>query len=140
MMMNMVIDLARHGLIHGDFNEFNLIFNDANRTFTLIDFPQMVSTKNKEAKEFFDRDVNCIKTFFWKRFGIGSDELPELDDVEQIEELDKIVKASGYDFKKDERGSARHLQPFENGGAACGGLCGSDRRGRRSSACSGNVS
>jgi hypothetical protein len=63
----------------------------------------MVSVKNKEAKEFFARDITCIKTFFWKRFGIGAEELPELDDVEQIEELDKAVKASGYDFKKDEK-------------------------------------
>ena len=41
-MMNMIIDLARHGLIHGDFNEFNIIFDESTRTFTLIDFPQMV--------------------------------------------------------------------------------------------------
>ena len=51
-MMNMVIDLARHGLIHGDFNEFNLIFNDATRTFTLIDFPQMVSTSHENAEGY----------------------------------------------------------------------------------------
>lgn len=50
MMMNMVVDLARHGLIHGDFNEFNLIFNDETRTFTLIDFPQMVSTSHENAE------------------------------------------------------------------------------------------
>ena len=51
-MMNMVVNLARHGLIHGDFNEFNLIFNDANRTFTLIDFPQMVSTSHENAEGY----------------------------------------------------------------------------------------
>ena len=68
MMMNMVVDLARHGLIHGDFNEFNLIFNDANRTFTLIDFPQMVSTSHENAEGYFDRDVECVARFFRRHF------------------------------------------------------------------------
>ena len=100
--IELAVKLAEVGMIHCDLNEFNLILSDDDK-LTMIDFPQMVSVKNKEAKEFFERDINCIKTFFWKRFGIGAEELPELDDVEQIEELDKAVKASGYDFKKDER-------------------------------------
>lgn len=48
----MIIDLARHGLIHGDFNEFNIIFDESTRTFTLIDFPQMVSTSHENAEAF----------------------------------------------------------------------------------------
>lgn len=49
-MMNMVVDLARHGLIHGDFNEFNLILDETGPSFTLIDFPQMVSTSHENAE------------------------------------------------------------------------------------------
>lgn len=49
-MMEMVIDLARHGLIHGDFNEFNLILDESTRALTLIDFPQMVSTSHENAE------------------------------------------------------------------------------------------
>lgn len=55
-MMNMVIDLARHGLIHGDFNEFNLILDEDSQSLTLIDFPQMVSTSHENA-ELYDRSV-----------------------------------------------------------------------------------
>ena len=34
---------------------------------TLIDFPQMVSTKHPNAKELYERDVECLKTFFGKK-------------------------------------------------------------------------
>ena len=64
----MVIDLARHGLIHGDFNEYNLILNPETNKFTLIDFPQMVSTSHENAEAYFDRDVECVARFFHRRF------------------------------------------------------------------------
>ena len=54
--MNIVIDLARHGLIHGYFNEFNLILDEESQSLTLIDFPQMVSTSHENA-ELYDRSV-----------------------------------------------------------------------------------
>mmetsp|Transcript_5318 Transcript_5318/g.12067 ORF Transcript_5318/g.12067 Transcript_5318/m.12067 type:complete len:603 (+) Transcript_5318:80-1888(+) len=34
---------------------------------TLIDFPQMVSTKHPNAEELYDRDVMCLKNFFGKK-------------------------------------------------------------------------
>jgi len=37
-LMNLIIRLAENGLIHGDFNEFNLMIDD-NEKVTLIDFP-----------------------------------------------------------------------------------------------------
>ena len=49
-MMGMVVQLARHGLIHGDFNEYNLILDPERFEFTLIDFPQMVSTSHENAE------------------------------------------------------------------------------------------
>eukprot|EP01043_Picozoa_sp_COSAG02_P024265 COSAG02_NODE_1322_length_13259_cov_71.269985_2_plen_39_part_00 len=37
------------GLIHSDFNEFNLMV-DEEQTVTVIDFPQMVSISHRNAK------------------------------------------------------------------------------------------
>lgn len=37
-LMKLLIRLAEHGLVHGDFNEFNLMIND-NEEVTMIDFP-----------------------------------------------------------------------------------------------------
>ena len=37
-LMGLVIRLAENGLIHGDFNEFNLMIDDDEK-ITLIDFP-----------------------------------------------------------------------------------------------------
>lgn len=34
---------------------------------TLIDFPQMISTKHPNAKELYERDVICLKKFFSKK-------------------------------------------------------------------------
>jgi len=34
---------------------------------TLIDFPQMVSTRHPNARELYERDVVCLKTFFGKK-------------------------------------------------------------------------
>lgn len=37
-LLGIMIRLAEHGLVHGDFNEFNLLINDEEK-ITLIDFP-----------------------------------------------------------------------------------------------------
>ena len=55
-LINLVIRLAEHGLIHGDFNQFNLMIDDE-ETITLIDFPQMISIDHPDAKMYFNRDV-----------------------------------------------------------------------------------
>lgn len=56
-LMNLIIKLAQYGLIHCDFNEFNLLINEREE-ITLIDFPQMVSTSHPNA-EMYVFDV-CI--------------------------------------------------------------------------------
>lgn len=48
-LMELIVRLAKHGLIHCDFNEFNIMLNDKDEV-TLIDFPQMVSTSHFNAK------------------------------------------------------------------------------------------
>ncbi len=47
--MELIVRLARCGVIHGDFNEFNLML-DAQDHVTMIDFPQMVSTSHENAE------------------------------------------------------------------------------------------
>lgn len=47
-LMQLIVKLANAGLIHGDFNEFNLVIADDGNV-TLIDFPQMVSTSHPNA-------------------------------------------------------------------------------------------
>jgi len=51
-MMDLIVRLAQHGLVHGDFNEFNMMIDD-NEKLTMIDFPQMISTSHKNAQYYF---------------------------------------------------------------------------------------
>jgi RIO kinase 2 len=55
-LMDLIIRLAEYGLVHGDFNEFNLMIDEEERV-TMIDFPQMVSTSHPNASYYFQRDV-----------------------------------------------------------------------------------
>jgi len=78
--MNLIVLLGNYGLIHSDFNEFNLMLSDEDKV-TLIDFPQMVSTSHANAEFYFDRDVNCVRAFFKRRFNFESDEYPKFEDL-----------------------------------------------------------
>ncbi|KAF7833724.1 serine/threonine-protein kinase rio2-like [Senna tora] len=111
--LGQVVRLAEHGLIHCDFNEFNIIIDDDEK-ITMIDFPQMVSVSHRNAQMYFDRDVECIFKFFRKRFNLTFQE--STDDVDGSDEdgrpcfseidkstgfLDKELAASGF-TRKDE--------------------------------------
>lgn len=48
-LMDLIVKLAHHGLIHGDFNEFNLLLDNDDHV-TMIDFPQMISTSHANAE------------------------------------------------------------------------------------------
>ncbi|XAR63555.1 Non-specific serine/threonine protein kinase [Bertholletia excelsa] len=71
--VGLVVKLAEHGLIHCDFNEFNIMIDDDEKV-TMIDFPQMVSVSHRNAQMYFDRDVECIFKFFRKRFNLSFEE------------------------------------------------------------------
>lgn len=123
-LMDMIVRLARFGLIHGDFNEFNLLIKEIEdpdaKSKTpegespeiirlepiLIDFPQMVSVDHPNAEMYFDRDVNCIKRFFQRKFKFVSDVPgPFFKDAKKqlikksSERLDIQVEASGFSRK-----------------------------------------
>ncbi|XP_003386443.1 PREDICTED: serine/threonine-protein kinase RIO2-like [Amphimedon queenslandica] len=94
-LMALLVRLASHGLLHCDFNEFNIIISDEDKP-TLIDFPQMVSTSHPDAASYFERDVHCVAEFFSKRFQWRPDEaLPSLNDIMKVASLDVEVNASG---------------------------------------------
>lgn len=107
-LMELVVKLANHGLIHGDFNEFNLMLDDQDHV-TMIDFPQMVSTTHYNAEWYFDRDVKCIRDFFAKRFNYESELYPTFKDIKRSVSLDVEISASG--FTKDLERDAALLHP-----------------------------
>lgn len=112
----MILRLAQYGLIHGDFNEFNILIEEkpdpeakggVALTPILIDFPQMVSVDHANAEYYFDRDVNCIKRFFKRRFQFTPTEAgPYFADARKLigkdgaVRLDVNVEASGFSRKQ----------------------------------------
>ena len=127
-LIDIVLRLATFGLIHGDFNEFNILIREeetpgiekAGNTETehpdskpgitlipvIIDFPQMVSIDHTNAEMYFDRDINCIKRFFERRFKFVSEEPgPFFADAKTLaagprgKRLDVEVEASGFSKK-----------------------------------------
>lgn len=126
----MILRLAQYGLIHGDFNEFNILIKEdvvpksasstadkstdaqddgsenIKLTPILIDFPQMVSVDHTNAEYYFDRDVNCIKRYFSRRYGFTSTEAgPTFAQARKLvgrdgaKRLDVQVEASGFSRK-----------------------------------------
>lgn len=116
-LIGLILRLAKHGLIHGDFNEFNILVKehtttseDGQESVTLepiiIDFPQMVSMDHQNAEMYFDRDVNCIKRFFERRFHfVTSEKGPFYKNAKKTvgrdgaKRLDASVEASGFTKK-----------------------------------------
>ena len=68
--LDVLVKLFQHGLIHCDFNEFNLMVSRTGDV-TLIDFPQMVSTEHENAAMYFDRDVSGLVKYFKMKMKIS---------------------------------------------------------------------
>ncbi|CAG8519645.1 9907_t:CDS:10 [Cetraspora pellucida] len=95
-LMNLIVRLAQHGLIHGDFNEFNILVKEHGEP-VLIDFPQMVSTSHPDAEWLALAYTKCIRTFFKRRFNYESSLYPKFKlDVNREFSLDVQVAASGF--------------------------------------------
>ncbi|KAF3628346.1 Serine/threonine-protein kinase RIO2 [Capsicum annuum] len=94
-----VIRLAEHGLIHCDFNEFNIMIDDDEKV-TMIDFPQMVSVSHPNAQMYFDRDVECIYKFFAKRFNMSFEENENNSDGSEVE-IDEIGRPQFSEINKN---------------------------------------
>ncbi|PIA89283.1 Serine/threonine-protein kinase rio2 [Cercospora beticola] len=110
-LMDLIVRLAQRGLIHGDFNEFNILIKEKPKADgsvqvipILIDFPQTVSTNHANAQYYFDRDVACVKRYFERRFKYTSDAKgpflkDAVKDVDPEKRLDIEVEASGFSKK-----------------------------------------
>ena len=48
-LMDLIVRLGNHGVIHGDFNEFNIMITNEGKP-VIIDFPQMMSTSHPNAE------------------------------------------------------------------------------------------
>lgn len=123
-LMMFAVNLAKSGLIHCDYNEFNIMIKDEDAKesndcgFVVIDFPQCISIQHPDAEFFFQRDIECIRRFFKKK--LKYDPKPDssmLDsdgfgdgykyaypvfkrDVVRCDNLDELVNASGFSKKK----------------------------------------
>ncbi|TIB77246.1 RIO1-domain-containing protein [Wallemia mellicola] len=101
-LFDLIVKLAEAGLVHGDFNEFNILIRSEDEQPVLIDFPQMVSVSHPNAEEYFDRDVHCILKFFDKRFRYQPDSWPEFEDVvdkSQVKLLSEVM-SNGFGAKE----------------------------------------
>ncbi|OAX42389.1 RIO1-domain-containing protein [Rhizopogon vinicolor AM-OR11-026] len=118
-LMDIIVRFARAGLIHGDYNEFNILIQRDSGDPVVIDFPQMVSTSHENAEWYFNRDVECIRTFFRRRFkyesalypkfkGVKAESKDEQDDFR----LDVIVAASGF-AKKDQKTLEEYMKSVQ---------------------------
>lgn len=157
---DLAVRLAKHGLVHCDLNEFNLLvdmsgiqttISESDDTYvrhsgmsvapsrgalsgigpwderyeeeeksaeeyipkpvelldngepkpvvTLIDFPQMVSTQHPNAKELYERDLECIRKFFSMKLQCS---IPEEDLNSQMIRWDDIVNEASQTEKTDD--------------------------------------
>jgi len=73
------------------------------RRAQVIDFPQMVSVAHPNARYYFERDVECLRLFFERRYDFQASSVPTLDDcLDRIDDLDKKVAASGFTKEDNE--------------------------------------
>ncbi|XP_015781534.1 serine/threonine-protein kinase RIO2 [Tetranychus urticae] len=91
-LMNLLLSLANdYGVVHGDFNEFNIMLENETAKPILIDFPQMISTNHKMAREYFQRDVDCIVSIFKRKYHFESEEIPNFDKDVIVNENDEGI-------------------------------------------------
>ncbi|KAF9229352.1 RIO1-domain-containing protein [Gyrodon lividus] len=122
-LMDIIVRFARAGLIHGDYNEFNILIRRESGEPVVIDFPQMVSTSHENAEWYFNRDVECIRTFFRRRFKYESALYPRFKAIEPAHDkedegfrLDVVVAASGF-AKKDQKVLEEYMERVEAEGS-----------------------
>ncbi|KAH7883652.1 RIO1 family-domain-containing protein [Phlebopus sp. FC_14] len=121
-LMDIIVRFARAGLIHGDYNEFNILIRRETGEPVVIDFPQMVSTSHENAEWYFNRDVECIRTFFRRRFKYESALYPRFKAIETYGngkegegfQLDVMVAASGF-AKKDQKVLEEYMEVVKAG-------------------------
>ena len=65
-----LMNFIYNGLVHIDFNEFNILLSINNSYIVVIDFPQMISIEHKEAENYFKKNVKYVNNFCIKKFNL----------------------------------------------------------------------
>ncbi|XP_953478.1 uncharacterized protein TA11250 [Theileria annulata] len=91
-LMDLIVKLARLGIIHGDFNEFNLMIDEDGNKVTVIDFPQVISVYHENAQFYFERDVKSVVEMYKRKFKIEVVEFPSFLDVVKTVDKSKVEK------------------------------------------------
>ena len=104
--------LAARGLVHADFNEFNLLLSPDGTSLTLIDFPQMVAATHTSARDLFEHDAATLATFFASKLGF--------DPTDTLASFD-AARARAAPAPKDGGRSARKAARRDAGDGAGGG-------------------
>uniref|UniRef100_H2QR97 Serine/threonine-protein kinase RIO2 n=1 Tax=Pan troglodytes TaxID=9598 RepID=H2QR97_PANTR len=103
--MELIVKLANHGLIHGDFNEFNLILDESDH-ITMIDFPQMVSTSHPNAEWYVHINIFslflCLTPFFSRREDTLDVEVSASGYTKEMQADDELLHPLGPDDKNIE--------------------------------------
>jgi len=122
-LISIIVELANKGLIHGDFNEFNILVEIKTQKMFVIDFPQMISIAHEDAQKYFTRDVQCINKFFLKKFGMTFDNDVSKESLKSFvhrnDFLDVKLKAYGHEvilaeFEKESKEKIRLEKQMNN--------------------------
>lgn len=105
--LNQIIyKFAEVGLVHGDFNEFNILISKEEKIH-IIDFTQMISIDHEKAESYFVRDLKGVKDYFRKKFCLCfPDEKDSIIDFQEVKKrrldyLDVKLNAFGCIKKLD---------------------------------------
>ena len=79
---------------------------------TLIDFPQMVSTQHPNAKELYERDLECLRKFFVTKLQC---QIPE-EDISKIVEWEKLVGNDNDDDDNNNNNNNSNDEEEKRGG------------------------
>jgi len=114
-LMDFLFRLTSVGLVHCDFNEYNIMVDSTGEKIVVIDFPQMVSTSHLNAMELFKRDVDGLQIYFAKKFAVEASWKPE--DLPQFErpdeQLDKELRSSGFSAEQQEEFDSQMHEMFK---------------------------
>lgn len=94
-LIRIIYKLAENGLVHGDFNEFNILIEEKTENVKIIDFTQMISRDHSQAALYFKRDINGVKNFFKKKLYLNI-----FDNDESINSIEDDL--SNSNAKEDE--------------------------------------
>jgi RIO kinase 2 len=74
--LHILSQLMRQGVVHGDFNEFNLmVVDDGHKERVVaIDLPQLIPMTDVKARAYFERDLHGVLSFFGRKYGMALSE------------------------------------------------------------------